>query len=115
MYTYRARVVKVVDGDTLHLQVDLGFDTEMKLTVRLMGINSPEMSTPEGLTARAFAQDWIAANCRLDGGYQSVLLRTVKDRKEKYGRYLGVIYDQADKGTLNDALLAAGHAVPYNP
>lgn len=107
MYEYKCAVTKVVDGDTLWLQVDLGIDISVRLSVRLYGLNTPEMSTPEGPVAKQFVLDWLEASSN------SLVLRTIKDRKEKYGRYLGIILDVGTGKSLNDALLEAGLAVPY--
>jgi micrococcal nuclease len=114
VYEYRARIIKRVDADTLHLEVDLGLDCRLRLTVRLAGINAPELSTAEGKEAAAFVDAWLVENAP-DG---MVLLRTVKDTREKYGRYLGVLFplailDGASVTDLSAALLSAGRAVVY--
>jgi micrococcal nuclease len=108
-YFYDAWMVALVDGDTLHCGVDLGLDVSINLTIRLYGINAPEMSTPEGKEAKAFAAKWLESNCP-DGRF---VLRTIKDRREKYGRYLGVV--MANGATLNDDMVSSGHAVEYLP
>ncbi len=106
MYEYSATVRQVVDGDTLHLTIDLGLDIAVNVTVRLYGINSPEKNTPEGVTARAFAEEWLHDKPR-------VLVVTHKDDKEKYGRYLAQVFDVDRTVCLNDLLVTSGHAVPY--
>lgn len=110
MYDYQAAVLTVHDGDTLKLRVDLGFYIHDDMTIRLAGINAPELSTPEGKAAQAFADDWIKAHA---SPYVGVW--TQKDKQEKYGRYLATVYDLADpSATLNAALLAAGYAHPWD-
>ena len=111
MYEYRAQVTRVVDGDTVHARVDLGCDVRIDLTIRLYGINAPELSTPEGPPARAWLQG------RLDEYKGAIVLRTVKDRREKYGRYLGTLLvgEPGPLIDLNLAMIAAGHAVAYMP
>lgn len=106
MFEYKASVTRVVDGDTLHARVDLGFDARLDMTLRLAHINAPEMSTPAGVAARDFAVEWLAKNT-------DFRLESIKDKRERYGRYLGIIHPLDDGETLNDALLRAGHAVPY--
>lgn len=106
MYEYAAQVVSVVDGDTFHLTVDLGFDIKVNMTVRLYGVNAPEMSTEAGRLAKAWVNSWILENC----GTGRCTLRSYKDRKEKYGRYLGTIISPSGK-ELNADLVAAGMAV----
>lgn len=86
-YCYNALITKVYDGDTVTALVDLGFKIKTTIKVRLAGINAPEVrgkSRPEGLKTRDFLRDII-----LD---QEVIIKTQKDKKGKYGRYIGVIY-----------------------
>lgn len=76
MYEYRAKVLRVVDGDTLYLAVDMGLETTRILDVRLYGINCPEMhDAPAGATAKAYTEAWVAAHADPDGEFQ---LHTVK-------------------------------------
>lgn len=110
MYEYRATLLSVVDGDTMHFAVDLGLDETRKLTVRVLGVNSPELRTAEGQTAKLWAIDWFNQHC-VNG---LVTLNTVKDKTEKYGRYLATI-TAGDGHVYNDDLLAAHQAVRYNP
>lgn len=111
MWTYRARVLRVVDADTLHLDVDLGLDVSARITARIVGVNAPELRTVEGVDAARFVSAWLAAAADPAGW---VTVSTVKDRREKYGRYLADV-TATDGTTLAAALLAAGHAVAYNP
>lgn len=109
VYERHATVVKVVDGDTLHLLTDLGCDTTLAMIVRLYGINAPEKSTTAGVVARDFVQRWV------DTSGPTFVLRTVKDSREKYGRYLADLVPIAGGDTLCAALLASGNAVYYLP
>jgi endonuclease YncB( thermonuclease family) len=121
MYQYGAKVLKVVDGDTLHLAVDLGFGmifgvTNEPFIARLAGINAPELSTAAGVVARQFVVDWLYANAP----GQLVTVKTIRDKKEKYGRYLATIWtvpptQDSPMRCLNDDLVASGNAVVYNP
>ena len=116
MYTYRATVLRVVDGDTMDLDVDLGFDMRRKMKVRFLGINAPEVSTQEGRDVR----DWVRTHAP-EG--TEVMITTVKDKTEKYGRYLANVYlpgnyvlqAPIDGATLNTYLVETGRAVVYNP
>lgn len=105
MYEYRATLIRVVDADTLWLDVDLGFDVRRKDSFRLYGINAPEMSTPEGVAARDYLQGVLRD--------RPILLHTIKDKREKYGRYLAIIHVGTDN--VNEMLVQAGHAVEYHP
>ena len=106
MYEYRAAIIRVVDGDSLHAEVDLGFDVRMRMKLRLAGVNAPEMNTLEGKTARGYLIELFGTLPA------AVTLRTEKDRQEKYGRYLAWIH-LPDGRSVNELLLATGHAIPY--
>lgn len=106
MYEYEATVVKVVDGDTVHLDVDLGLETSRRLKCRLKGINAPELKTEAGKEARGFLTETLKSA-------KVFRVETVKDRTEKYGRYLVLIYIGEGEVTANDLMIDAGHAEPY--
>ena len=59
VFERRATVTRIVDGDTLHLDVDLGCDTTLAMTVRLYGLNCPEMNTDAGKAAKAYVEQWV--------------------------------------------------------
>lgn len=107
MYEYRATVVGNVDGDTIHVTIDLGLEVTVTTTLRFAGINAPELSTLDGkMTAGIVAQ--------LIPKGTVVRIRTAKDHREKYGRYLAWIF--TDKGTnVNRWMVDSGYAVPYGP
>lgn len=108
VYERTATVGKVVDGDTLHLYVDLGCDITVAMTVRLAGLNAPETSTVAGRAAKAYVEKWVTTHGPV------FRLRTAKDRREKYGRYLADLLPAIEGGpSLCQELLADGHAVPY--
>ena len=113
MYQYRATVLDCHDGDTLHLAVDLGCDITVRMTVRLLGINAPELATADGKTARDFIVSLLPSD-------RQVWIATTKDRKEKYGRDLGRVFlDRASMegdvsaGCVNDLMVAGSYAVRY--
>ena len=111
-YTYAAKVERVVDGDTAVLLIDVGFDLMIRQHVRFYGVNAPEHGTPDGDAAKA----WTTA--KLPPG-ASVVIQTIKDKTEKYGRLLGKLYLADPKGaydpanSVNDQLVAAKMAKPY--
>jgi micrococcal nuclease len=109
MYEYAARLTRIVDGDTWILDIDLGLHTWAHgQRIRAAGLNAPELSTPEGQTARAWVGAWFAKHapdCQ-------VTIRTTKDRADNYGRLLGTI-TAADGACLNADMLTAGVAVPW--
>ena len=106
MYTYRLKSVKVIDGDTLDVVVDLGFHVSIALRIRLAGVNCPEKKTEAGHGAKAFTEDWFKQR-----DIESLVLTTNKDKTEKYGRYLGTV--TGPDGSLNGHLLVMKHAVPF--
>lgn len=107
-----ATVLGVVDGDTIDVNIDYGFRLRQDHRVRLAGIDAPEVNAvgPEGEQAR----DWLRA--RLPVG-QAVELVTVKPA-DKYGRFLATVWRVVDGRTeldsVNQELLAAGLARPYD-
>ena len=110
-YRYSARVVSVYDGDTLRCDLSLGFDVKlMNRQIRLLGINAPEMtgnSRTQGEASRDRLRQLV-----LD---KDIVVETVKDKTEKYGRYLGRAYVSQDGVSIcvNDLLISEGLATPY--
>jgi endonuclease YncB( thermonuclease family) len=124
VYDYSAEVTAFVDGDTLHIQLDRGEDEYGNQTIRLFGINCPEHNAEGGPEATEFTRQWLFDNgwvtthTDLWGSvYKKLHVRvvTIKDKKEKFGRYLGRILNAEGTACLNDDLLEAGHAVVYLP
>ncbi|GHE31522.1 hypothetical protein GCM10017673_37820 [Streptosporangium violaceochromogenes] len=107
LYVYAATVARVVDGDTLDLLVDLGFAVQTRQRIRLSGVYAPELGTPEGEAAAEFTRRWVAEHG------PGVLVRTLRDRRERYGRYLGVVHPAAGGADLGAALVAAGCAAVH--
>ncbi len=109
IWQYPARVVRVVDGDTIRLNIDMGMDSwKHNIPCRLAGINCPEMDTVEGRAARQFVVDLVESQVRQGEVQQVTFTSTGLD---KWRRPLGVVR-LADGRILNDLLLTAGHAVP---
>ena len=115
-YVYRASVVHVVDGDTVDIDVHLGFDVTVRSRFRLEGIDAPESygarASDEGRAAKQYLADTIPPGT-------AVVVRTLKDRREKYGRYLAEVYLLGADGqpldtSVNQMLVDAGHARPYS-
>lgn len=111
MYEYRAQITRVIDGDTVEAEIDLGFHVTFTVTLRLAGINAPETKgteRPRGLAATRYLDSLITD---LTGSTRELTVRTQKDVTEKYGRYLAVL--MVGDVNLNDRMLADGHAVPF--
>jgi len=98
LFTYRAKVLKVVDGDTLRVMIDLGFGMRTRQYLRLRGINTPELKTQRGQNALAFVKRELAKS-------PTILIRT--EFSDKYDRYLtDVFYGPGETQFLNNVLLA---------
>ena len=111
MYKYKAKLDRVVDGDTIDALVDLGFDTWKKVRVRMMGMNAPESRTRDleekklGLAAKARLNELIESND---------FLFTLKSHGVgKFGRCLGEIFIE-EEISINQTLINEGHATQYN-
>lgn len=105
MYIYKAIIVAVYDGDTVRADIDLGFGIIIKnVALRLYGINAPEMrgdTIAAGTAARDVLRTMILN--------RDVVLKTYKDRQEKYGRYLAEI--EIGDIQVNQWLVKNGYAV----
>lgn len=110
MFEYVAKIVEVIDGDTVDAELDLGFDIIHRIRIRLCGINTPETRTrnkdekARGLAAKARLKELV------EGKF--VLVKTEKAETEKYGRYLAVLF--LNNVNVNQQLIQEGHAVQYD-
>ena len=114
MYEYFVREVKsVVDGDTIDVIIDLGFDILFASRVRLAGIDTPESRTTDkaekalGLEAKEYLKKQLK-------DAKSVVIRTEKmDSSEKYGRILGWVYVNGESESVNNKMINDGYAWGY--
>lgn len=113
MFEYRSDLRKIVDGDTIDVDFDLGFSVILKKQrIRLYGINTPESRTRDleekryGLAAKARLRELLE-------DADTIIVKTAIDKKArgKYGRILGTIY--VDDLNVNEKLVEEGHAIPY--
>jgi micrococcal nuclease len=113
MYEYRTKVSRVVDGDTVDVDIDLGFGVWLrKERVRLLGIDTPESRTRDkeekkyGLAAKEFLKKALGT---------SPILKTTKDGKGKFGRILGefIVEVEDNRININQLLVDNYHAVQY--
>ena len=117
MYTYKIKVVKVVDGDTIDAEIDLGFDIKTKKRIRFAGINTPESRTRDleekakGLAAKDRVKQLL-------DGCDNIQLNS--HGIGKFGRCLGeILLDRVDGQekltleSLNELLISEGHATEY--
>ena len=119
MYTYKAKLERVVDGDTLDASIDLGFDVTVRKRIRLVGINTPESRTRDleekkrGLAAKQALIDMLTT----DNINDYFILES--ESVGKFGRVLGKLHIEINNETdpsccINDQLVKDGHAVIYN-
>ena len=113
MYEYRSTLVKIIDGATIDVDLDLGFSVVLKKQrVRLYGINTPESRTRDleekqyGLAAKERLRELLESA-------KAILVKTEIDKKArgKYGRILGTVF--ADNVNVNNLLIDEGHAIAY--
>ena len=114
MYQYYVRKVEnIVDGDTIDVLIDLGFDILFQSRVRLAGIDTPESRTKD-LAEKALgleSKEYLKKHLK---DAKSVVIKTEKmDSSEKYGRILGWIYVNGDTESLNDKMINDGYAWGY--
>jgi micrococcal nuclease len=110
---YVKKVTKVVDGDTIDVDIDLGFNISFSSRVRLAGIDTPESRTTDkmekalGLESKEYLKKAIDAS-------KTVVIKTEKmDSSEKYGRILGWLFLDGSKVSVNEQMIADGYAWGY--
>lgn len=114
MYEYHVKTItNVVDGDTIDVDIDLGFDISFSSRVRMAGIDTPESRTTNkaekvlGLEAKEYLKKKLK-------DAKSIIIKTEKmDSSEKYGRILGWLYINDDKISVNDHMINDGYAWGY--
>jgi micrococcal nuclease len=112
MYEYKAKLDRVVDGDTVDVILDLGFDVHLFARIRLHGINTPETRTKDlkekerGLAAKARVEELLP---------KEFIVQSKEYDRGKYGRILGVLIVRGKTETINinELLLEEGHAEVY--
>jgi micrococcal nuclease len=115
MYEYKCQEVKkVVDGDTLDIVLNLGFNVLHSVRIRMAGIDTPESRTRDldekarGKLAKAFLKDWLSQ----ENEKKKIVVRTFKKTKGKFGRVIAEIW--VDDVNVNEDMIKCYHAVPYS-
>ena len=113
-YVYRIKSVgRVVDGDTIDADIDLGFDISLTKRIRLAGIDSPESRTTN-LKEKALgleSKEWLKKSLE---GAKDILIKTEKpDSTEKYGRIIGHLFINDQETSLNNQMIDEGYALAY--
>jgi micrococcal nuclease len=114
MYEYRVKeVTKIIDGDTIDVNIDLGFDISFHSRVRLAGIDTPESRTKDlkekalGLESKEYLKKRLEAA-------KNIVIRTEKvNSSEKYGRILAWLYVDGEPNSINHEMIEKGYAWGY--
>ena len=113
MYTYKARLIRVIDGDTVDAEIDLGFGVFMKQRVRLYGINTPASRAKDTDEREA----GLASKQRLTEILtKEFIIETILNKRGKCGRILGVLFIEEQDGSrknVNQTLVSEGFAKEY--
>jgi micrococcal nuclease len=108
MWQYQARPIAAIDGDTIDVEIDLGFSIRLVQRVRLYGVDTPERKDRgPWAAAKQHTEVWLAG----DTTGWPLRIETVK-ANEKYGRWLADIRNEAGE-SLTESLIANGHGVAY--
>lgn len=103
MYQYKIKTIKkIVDGDTIDIEIDLGFNLTITQRIRLKGINAAETKTinEEEKTRGLAAKEWLKKELSVDGEW---IIETTKE--DKYGRMLGTLYLKGNSVSINQKML----------
>jgi micrococcal nuclease len=114
-YIYRIKSVgKVVDGDTIDADIDLGFDISLTKRIRLAGIDTPESRTADVYEKKLGlqAKDWLKH--KLENAKDIIIKTELPDSTEKYGRIIGHIFINGEEVSINNQMIAEGHAWNYD-
>jgi len=119
MYNYNAKCIRVVDGDTIDAEIDLGFDIKIKKRIRLAGINAPESRTRNLAEKKMGLASKEKLKEMLEGSANDFELESTE--VGKYGRVLGKLHidriagkDVITKVCINDELVKLGYATEYD-
>ncbi len=115
-YVYRAALVAAHDADTQTYVLDLGFNVRLRVNIRILGINAPELATPEGQVAQRAALAWLMG---AGAGEWPLIIASQKAATpigpDKFGgRYDALVWRQSDSTELGAALVTAGQARMWN-
>lgn len=114
MYEYRIRkVLKVVDGDTIDVDIDLGFNITYYQRVRLAGIDTPESRTTDKKEKELGLEVKDRLKKAIDAASKIIIKTEKPDSSEKYGRILGWVFLDDNKVSINQTLIDEGYAWGY--
>jgi len=114
-YIYRIKsVLKVVDGDTIDADIDLGFDISLTKRIRLAGIDTPESRTTDAYEKKLGLEvkDWLKE--RLNFAKDILIKTELPDSTEKYGRIIGHLFINGEETSINNQMISEGYAWEYD-
>ena len=113
-YIYRIKqITRVIDGDTIDADIDLGFDISLTKRIRLAGVDTPESRTSDANEKKygLEAKEWLKHKVENAG---HILIKTeLPDSTEKYGRIIGHLFINDQDSSLNDQMIVEGYAWIY--
>ena len=113
-YIYRIKqILKVVDGDTIDADIDLGFDISLSKRIRLAAVDTPESRTADANEKKygLESKEWLKHKVE---NAKNILIKTeLPDSTEKYGRIIGHLFINDQETSLNDQMVVEGYAWPY--
>jgi len=110
-YIYRIRSIhKVVDGDTIDADIDLGFDISLTKRIRLAGVDTPESRTSDANEKKygLESKEWLKH--RVENAHDIIIKTELPDSTEKYGRIIGHLFINNETTSLNDQMITEGYA-----
>ena len=114
-YIYRIKnILKVVDGDTIDADIDLGFSISLEKRIRLAGVDTPESRTTD-LKEKAMgleSKEWLKK--KLEGAKDIIIKTEIPDSTEKYGRIIGHLFINGQEISLNNQMINDGYALAYD-
>lgn len=115
MYEYKAKLIRAIDGDTVELLIDLGRSIYISEKIRLYGINAPERKNE---THKAGINSTIRLEYLLTTTGETLMIKTIKDKTDKYGRLLGILYTSSSghslenfEESINHQMIREGYAI----
>jgi micrococcal nuclease len=114
-YIYRIKqIIKVVDGDTIDADIDLGFDISLSKRIRLAAVDTPESRTSDANEKKygLESKEWLKHKVE---NAKNILIKTeLPDSTEKYGRIIGHLFINDQEKSLNDQMIVEGYAWEYS-
>lgn len=114
-YIYRIKsILKVIDGDTIDADIDLGFDISLTKRIRLAAVDTPESRTTDAYEKKLGleSKDWLKN--RLQFAKDIIIKTELPDSTEKYGRIIGHLYINGEEISINNQMIAEGYAWEYD-